>query len=149
MSKKKRKYTQVSDTEIKTVEGVAGAKVGLAMASRMEMLKSPYLWIPVLMGSAAATMLPGYETNKKVKGAIKMVKEAGMDKAEKIFQKISKCKPKGNKKMIKKASMMGKGTAVLVLGDLAPKPRKTATTVLNPTTGKNVEMKKLVNLPKL
>jgi len=141
---KKKKNSKVTNSEIKTVEGVAGAKAGLAMAARMEMLKSPYMFVPITMGSAAAMLLPGEETNNKVENAIKMVKEAEMGKAEIVFQKLSKCKKK--KKMTKTASPVG--MAAFMALSMAPKPRTTATTVVNPNTGKNVEMKKLVNLPK-
>lgn len=57
-----------------------------------------------------------------------------MDKAEIVFEKIA-------------IGAMGVATGALIAGSLAPKPRKTATSIATPA-GKNIKMKKMVNLPK-
>jgi hypothetical protein len=66
-----------------------------------------------------------------------------------------KKKKKASKKnMVKKSNfkkeaigVLGVGTALLIAGSLAPKPRKTATSITN-AKGKNIKMKKMINLPK-
>lgn len=138
-----KKRTQVSEEELKTVEGLAGAKVGLGIAARMEMLKSRYAIIPAAIGSAVSTMFVGPETEEKIKDAIISVKEASVNKAEVVFNKISKCKSK--KKMVKKASLLG--MAAKASPFMLPKPRTTAMDVTN-VQGKNIEMKKMINIPK-
>jgi len=149
MAKKKE---TVSDEEVEIVQGVAGAKAGLSIASQMELLKAKSFAIPMILGSLAGVLLPGEETKKKIKGAIKMVKEANTSKAEVVFDKLSKCKTK--KKMVKKANLNKEaisagalGTIITMAGGLAPKPRQFATSVAT-TAGKNIAMKKLINLPK-
>jgi hypothetical protein len=138
MAKKKRDtYTKVSDEELEAVQGIAGAKVGLSIAAQMELLKAKTFAIPMLLGSIAGMILPGKETKKKLKGAIKMVKEANVSKAEIVYDKL-----------IKEAiGPAGIGTIVLMGGSLAPKPRQTATSIAT-TSGTNIAMKKLINLPR-
>lgn len=68
-----------------------------------------------------------------------------MTKAETVFQKLSKCKSKSKKIMTKKASLLG--AAAKMAPWMVPTPRKTAINITD-ELGKNVKMKKLVNLPK-
>jgi hypothetical protein len=66
-----------------------------------------------------------------------------MNKAEIVFNKISKCKKK--KGMTKKAFPV---KTVLIGGAwLAPKPRQTALDVQT-EVGKNIKMKNLIKIPK-
>jgi len=122
---------KVSKEEVQMVEGAAGAKTGLAIASQMELLKAKTFAIPLLLGGLAGLILPGKETDKKVKGAIKFVKESSMDKSTIVFNKMASAA----------------GLAVMFGVGFAPKPRKTVTTMTN-VKGENLPMKKLVNLPK-
>ena len=57
-----------------------------------------------------------------------------MNKAKIVFEKMA-------------VSAMGVGMVALVAGSLAPKPRKTVTSIATPS-GKNISMKKLINLPR-
>jgi len=126
--------SKITQEELKTVEGVAGAKAGLTLAAKMEILKAKTFAIPMVLGSAAAMLLPGKETERKVKNAIKFVKESEMDKATYVFEKMG-------------VSAAGVGAVALIAGSLAPKPRKTATSIATPA-GKNIKMKKMINLPR-
>ena len=122
---------KVSKEEVQAVEGAAGAKVGLTLASQMELLKAKTMAIPIILGGAASIWLPGKETDKRVKDAIKFVKESSMDKATIVFNKM--------------ASVAG--LAVMLGVGFAPKPKKTVTGITS-AIGKDLKMKKLVNLPK-
>jgi len=122
---------KVSKEEVQAVEGAAGAKVGLTLASQMELLKAKTMAIPIILGGAAGIWLPGKETDKRVKDAIKFVKESSMDKATIVFNKM--------------ASVAG--LAVMLGVGFAPKPKKTVTGITS-AIGKDLKMKKLVNLPK-
>jgi len=146
----KKKKTQVSEEELKAVEGLAGAKGGLALASRMDLLKAKTIAIPIILGSTAAMLLPGKETEKRVKDAIKFVKESQMDKATFVFEKISKKKCKKKKSMVKKAiGPAGIATVALIGGSFAPKPRKTALNIPNPKNPEQtMKFKDMVKLPK-
>ena len=128
---------RVSEDEVKTVEGVAGAKTGIALATRVGELNPRTIAIPIILGGIAGIFLPGKETEKKVKKAIKLVKEANMDKATFIFNE-----------MIKKAGIAGMATTGLIATSFLPKPRKTAMSFQTNAEGKTVAMKKLINLPK-
>ena len=122
--------SKVSKEEIKTIEGIIGAKVGLGLGAQLDLLKSKYLAVPIILGSAGATMLSNKETDKKVSDAIKFVKESSMDKATIVFNKM--------------ASAAGLG---IMLGiGFAPKPRKTVTGISS-ASGKDLKMKKMVNTP--
>ena len=125
---------KIDDTEIKIVKGAIGAKSGLVLASQFDLLKSRFLAIPVLAGSAIATFLTGSRTDERVRRAIKFVKESSMDKATYVFEKTA-------------IGAMGIAAGVLVAGSLAPKPKKTVTSIVTPE-GKSIKMKKLVKLPK-
>jgi hypothetical protein len=141
---------KVTDEEVKTVEGLVGAKAGIAIASQMELLNSKTFAIPAVLGGIAAMFLPGKETEKKIKKTIKLVKEAKVDKATIVFQKLSKCAhPAKKKKMMKKAGLGGIATTALIAGSIAPKPRKTVMTVPDPKNPeKNLKMKDMINLPR-
>jgi len=140
MSKKNK--SKVSKEEIKTVEGLIGAKVGLGVGAQMDLLKSKYLTVPIILTGIGASTLSGEESDKKVKEAIQFVKESSMDKATLVFQKLSKCKKPG-KKMVKKAALT---LTTLALG-FVPKPRKTITGISS-ASGKNLKMKEMVNITK-
>jgi len=144
----KKKKSKVSQEEINAVEGLIGAKVGLGLGAQMKLLKSKFLAVPVVIGSAAASMLSNKETDKKVKNAIQFVKESSMDKATIVFQKLSKCKTPGKKKMVKKAAVPALASTAIMLGiGFAPKPRKTVTGISS-ASGKDLKMKEMINLPK-
>lgn len=180
----KKKKSKVTEEELQVVKGVAGAKSGLVVGAKLG-LESKFLAIPVVLGTLAATLLTGKETDEKVKKVINLVKESSMDKAKFVFEKhgmgapagfamgtagttalallaastmtdtANKKKKASKKNMIKKSNfkkegaigIMGAATGVLIAGSLAPKPRKTATTITN-VSGKNIKMKKMVNLPR-
>jgi hypothetical protein len=125
---------KIDDTELKIVKGAVGAKAGLTLGVQMNLLRSKLLAFPVLAGSTIAAFFTGKKTDKKVKEAIKFIKESNVDKATYVFEKMA-------------IGPMGLATGALIAGSLAPKPRKTATSITT-LTGKNIKMKKLVNLPK-
>jgi len=125
---------KVNEVEITAVKGVAGAKAGLVLGAQLELLKSKFLAIPVLAGGAIAAFLTGKKTDRRVKKVLNVIKEAEVDKATYVFEKMA-------------IGPMGIGTIALIGGHLGPKPRSTATSVATPA-GKNIKMKKLVNLPK-
>jgi|GEM_PF-5605904 len=143
MSKKNK--SKVSKEEIKTVEGLIGAKVGLGVGAQIDLLKSKYLAVPIILGSIGASVLSGEESDKKVKEAIQFVKESSMDKATLVFQKLSKCKTSSKKKMVKKAALTS--TALMLGVGFAPKPRKTITGISS-ASGKDLKMKEMVNIQK-
>lgn len=148
MASKKKKRTRVSEEELKTVEGLVGAKSGLALAAKMDLLNAKTIAIPLIIGSTAAMFLPGKETEDKVKGAIKFVKESQMDKATYVFQKISKCKaPSKKPKMQKKAGAKALGYGALFGFGMLPKPGNRAIEFVN-KKGDLGKLKQLVNLPK-
>ena len=125
---------KIKDEELKTIKGIAGAKGGLVIGAKLDMLKSKFLAIPVIIGGTAAAFLSGKETDSKVKKVLNLVKKGDMNKAQYIFEK-------------KAIGAMGVGMIGLVGLSLAPKPRKTATKIIN-QIGKNIKMKKLVKLPR-
>lgn len=142
---------KVSKGEIQAVEGAAGAKVGLSLAAQMDLLKAKTMAVPIILGGTAGLLLPGKETEKRVRDAIKFVKESSMDKATFVFEKLSKCGKshgKKKKKMVKKAGAALAGTGLMLAIGFTPKPRKTVTGITN-AKGKDLKMKDLVNLPKM
>jgi len=143
MSKKNK--SKVSKEEIKIVEGLIGAKVGLGVGAQMDLLKSKYLTVPIILTGIGASMLSSEESDKKVKEAIQFVKESSMDKATHVFQKLSKCKTSSKKKMVKKAALAS--TALMLGVGFAPKPRKTITGISS-ASGKDLKMKEMVNIQK-
>ena len=130
---RKKKINNISEEELQAVKGIAGVKSGLVVGAKFG-VESKFLAIPAAIGLLAATLLTGKETDKKVKKVINLVKESSVDKAKYVFEKYA-------------IGAMGAGTILLIGGSLAPKPRKTATSITN-TKGKNIKMKKLINLPK-
>lgn len=139
--KKSKKKIHVSEEEVKTIEGLAGAKAGLTLASQLELLKARTAAIPIILGGAAGIMLPGKETEQKVKDAIKMVKESSMDKAMFVFQKISKCKSKKNSMQKKAVLLTTLGGAAVLAGGLGV---AAAATGKDPVTGKKIDKKTML-----
>lgn len=125
---------KIDDEKLKAIKGIIGAKTGLILGAKLELLRSKFLAIPIFAGGAVAAFLTGKETDKKVKKVLNLIKESSMNKAKYVFEKRA-------------IGAMGVATIGLVGLSLTPKPRKTATSITD-KSGKNIKMKKLINLPR-
>lgn len=126
--------SKLKDEELKVIKGAVGAKAGLVIGAQLDLLKSKFLAIPVIIGSVAAAFLSGKKTDDRINKVLNLVKKGEMNKAKHVFEKMA-------------IGPLGVATVGLIGLSIAPKPRKTATTITK-LDGTNIKMKKLINLPR-